>query len=148
MPWPQGQPVPAESPQVLELLLTACEQQEQVERAEQQPPEHTVPRYQIAGIVAGEVTVVPSARLAVACTALRDWRRGRSLAARWYGWSEPRSADYSAVESALSGACWRYPYFRFVGNDDDWETWKRLGWVEGDPLWRWVNGEWVVVASE
>jgi len=113
-----------------------------------EPCAEAVPVHQIAGIVAGEVSVVPQARLAVACTAIRDWRIGRSLAARWYGWQEPRSADYAAVEMALNGACACYPHFRFVGTDLDWEKWTRLGWVEGDPSWVWRNGRWMVVATE
>jgi len=143
IPWPPGLPIPDESVQALERLLAARE------RALVQSHEASgVPLYQLAAIVAGEASVIPEARLAVACTVLRDWRVGRSLAARWYGWSEPRSADFAAVEQAVSGACWRYPYFRFVGSRADWETWQRLGWVEGDPPWVWRRGRWMLVATE
>jgi len=105
-----------------------------------------VPVSEIASIVAGEVSVVPAARLAVACTALADWREGVSLS-RWHGRRDPRVADYAAVEGAIAGDCRRYPRFRFVGNGQDWETWRRLGMVEGEPPYRWERGGWIVVAT-
>lgn len=105
-----------------------------------------IPIREIASIVAGEVSAVPAARLPVACTALADWREGVSLS-RWYGRAAPREADYATVERALSGGCRRYPRFRFVGNGDDWRTWRRLGIVEGDPPYRWERNGWIVVAT-
>lgn len=105
------------------------------------------PTRELAAIVAGETSVVPAARLAVACTALADWRDGVPLEARWYGRQEPREADVAAVELALGGACGRYPRFRFVGSGDDWQTWRRMGYVTGDPPWRWERDGWVVVAT-
>jgi len=104
------------------------------------------PVREVASIVAGEVSVVPEARLPVACTALRDWREGVTLA-RWYGRAEPGPEDLEAVELAQSGECWRYPRFRLVGNGGDWRTWTRMGYVDGDPPWTWERGGWIVVAT-
>lgn len=104
------------------------------------------PADELASIVAGEASMVPAARLAVACTALADWREEVPLS-RWYGRAVPGSQDRAAVEAALSGGCGRYPRFRLVGNMDDWHTWQRLGMVIGDPPWRWERGPWAVVAT-
>jgi len=130
-------PIPDDDPCVVAAL--SAPEQEQSE---------AVPVGYIAGIVAGEASNVPDARLAVACTALRDWRAGQSLSKRWYGWREPSAADYAAVDLALKGACQCFPHFRFVGSARDWDVWKSRGWVEGDPSWQWGNGEWIIVATE
>lgn len=111
-----------------------------------QPCADVPPVDELAEIVAGEVSVVPEARMAVACTALADWEEGVSLS-RWYGRAAPGPEDYRAVALALAGDC-PYPRFRFVGNADDWHVWQALGLVHGEPTWTWTRGDWVVVAAE
>ena len=100
----------------------------------------------VASIVAGEVgTTVPTARMPVACTVVRDWRRGLDLRQRWYGWGKPTPADLSAARKALSGGCSGLPYFRFLGNESDLRIWRANGWVADDDLWYWHSGEHVAV---
>jgi hypothetical protein len=93
----------------------------------------------VATIVAGEVGgTVPSARLPVACTVVRDHRRGLDLDRRWYGRQPPTAADVAAARRALRGGCDHLPYFRLLGNDRDMETWRELGYLqEEDHVWRW-----------
>lgn len=102
----------------------------------------------VATIVAGEVGgTVPSARLPVACTVVRDHRRGLDLDARWYGRQPLTAGDLAAARRALGGGCHHLPYFRLLGNERDLEIWRSLGYVrQGDHIWRWrdITG-WAVV---
>lgn len=101
-----------------------------------------------AGVVAGEVRGVPAARMAVACTLVRDvaagwdpWRLGE----RWYGWHEPGPEDRAAVEAALAGGCEGVRRYRFVGSLEDARMWQARGWVEGRvDLWLGPGGQAVV----
>ena len=87
----------------------------------------------VASIVAGEVgSSVPDARMLVACQVVRDARAGRNLSQRWYGWRTPAAADIAAAERALAGECDGIPDFRFLGNERDLATWRRMGYVDGD----------------
>ena len=91
-----------------------------------------------AHIVASEAWNVPSADLAVACTLVRDVRRGWqpwALHHRWYGWAEPDEADYAAVRRALTpNGCDSVPEFAFVGNLDDLFYWRSIGMVGDGPF--------------
>lgn len=96
----------------------------------------------VAAIVAGEVgTTVPEARMAVACTVVEDARRGRDLNDRWRGRGDPTTADVRAARRALEGDCGHMPYFRFLGNAQDLETWRTRGWIDAsDEIMWWRNG--------
>jgi len=90
----------------------------------------------LASIIAGEVgSSVPQARMLVACQVLEDARRGRSLEQRWNGRGVPGEADIAAAERALrTDYCERVPPFRFLGNRNDLDVWRRLGYVDGDDV--------------
>lgn len=96
-----------------------------------------------ASIVSSEARNVPSADLAVACTIFRDiilreyspWQLycDDSLC-RWHGYGKPDDADYAAVRTALGGGCESVPNFRYVGNLQDIDYFRRQGWLGEQPL--------------
>lgn len=98
--------------------------------------------YKVATIVAGEVgTAVPTARMPVACTVVRDYQRGLDLDKRWYGRGTPSEEDLRAASRAIAGECSGLPYFRFLGSEADLTLWRWRGWVtDDDALWYWHCG--------
>lgn len=88
-----------------------------------------------AHIVASEARGVPAADIVVACTILRDIKKGWppfGLGERWFGYGPPDEADRQAVKDALyTDACEDVPAYRYVGNFRDAQLWKRLGMIDG-----------------
>jgi len=111
-----------------------------------------------AHIVAGEVRGVPAARMAVACTLVRDVEVQRpfdyaqgdgGLRERWFGWAEPGDGDREAVALALSGGCEDVPRYRYVGSLRDARYWRSIGMIGDGPFVLFLGeGGQVVVAVE
>lgn len=66
---------------------------------------------------------------------------------RWNGWRTPGPDDIAAAEAALyTDACEAIPSFRFLGNANDLEIWKRMGYVKpNDAIIRIKKGRFTVV---
>jgi hypothetical protein len=87
-----------------------------------------------AHIVASEARGVPDADIVVACTMVRDVERGWhpwGLRDRWFGWGPPDDRDRAAVAQAVSGDCDGVPDYAYVGNFQDAQLWRELGYITG-----------------
>jgi hypothetical protein len=83
-----------------------------------------------AHIVASEARGVPQADIVVACTLIRDVKKGYSLS-RWFGYGPPDAADRKAIDDALfTVACESVPHYRYVGNFRDAQLWRSMGMIE------------------
>lgn len=91
-----------------------------------------------AHIVASEARNVPSADIVVACTLLRDIKRGWhpwDLRKRWFGYGPPDDKDRAAVLDALyTSACRKVPHYKYVGNIRDVYHWRAVKMIGGGPF--------------
>lgn len=91
----------------------------------------------VSHIVASEARGVEEADIVVACTLVRDVKRGWgpwALRGRWFGWGTPDEADRNAVLQAVTrGGCVNVPEYRYVGNFQDVQHWRAVGMIHRGP---------------